>query len=288
MQVQTYDDPHAWYARAEPFLLLREARHNLMLGLSHTLRQTPGVYEGFFLAVVEDAAGEVVGAVLRTLPYNAILSHFTDTNAISLVAQTLYDRFGVLPGVSGAPTEAEPFVATWQALTGAGATVAMPEMIYALEQVIPPAPVPGGLRPATEADKPLMARWHYNFMVDATPWAGPDYERSQRWAENAIASSVRRVFFWEVDGQPVSMVGATGPTPNGIRIGPVYTPPEVRGRGYASAMTAGLSQLLLDEGRRFCFLYTDANNPTSNKIYRAIGYEYVCDSVVMHFNPPTP
>lgn len=288
MHIHTYDDPHTWYARVEPFLLEREARHNLMFGLSHILRHKPETYEGFFLALAEDAAGEVVGAALRTLPHNVILSHFTDPSAIGLVAQTVYDRFGALPGVSGAPTETAPFVEAWRALTGVDAVVAMPEMIYALRQVIPPVSAGGALQLATEADKPLMARWHYNFMVDATPWAGPDHERSQRWAESAVDSSVRRVFFWVVDGQPVAMIGATGPTPNGIRIGPVYTPPELRGRGYASAMTAALSQFLLDEGRTFCFLYTDAANPTSNKIYRAIGYEYVCDSVVMHFNPPTP
>jgi predicted GNAT family acetyltransferase len=79
------------------------------------------------------------------------------------------------------------------------------------------------------------------------------------------------------------MVGSTGPTPNGIRIGPVYTPPELRGRGYASACTAAVSQLLLDEGRKFCFLYTDLANPTSNKIYQDIGYTAVCDADVIRF-----
>jgi hypothetical protein len=75
----------------------------------------------------------------------------------------------------------------------------------------------------------------------------------------------------------VSVVGAGGETPNGIRIGPVYTPPEVRNRGYASALTAAASADQLARGRRFCFLFTDLANPTSNKIYQAIGYEPVCD-----------
>src|SRR5581483_201888 len=85
---------------------------------------------------------------------------------------------------------------------------------------------------------------------------------------------VRRRSFgvWEVDGEVVSMCGYGGPTPNGIRIGPVYTPPEHRGHGYASALTAEVSQHQLDAGRTFCFLYTDATNPTSNAIYERIGY----------------
>ena len=73
------------------------------------------------------------------------------------------------------------------------------------------------------------------------------------------------------------MCGVGGPTPNGIRIGPVYTPPEFRGRGYASACVAAASQLQLDAGRRFCFLFADLSNPTSNHIYQEIGYEPVGD-----------
>jgi len=86
----------------------------------------------------------------------------------------------------------------------------------------------------------------------------------------------RALFLWH-DGQPVSMAGYNGPTPNGMRISYVYTPSELRGRGYASAATAAVSQTLLDAGRRFCFLYTDRRNPTSNRIYQRIGYQPVLD-----------
>ena len=85
-----------------------------------------------------------------------------------------------------------------------------------------------------------------------------------------------RLFFWK-DPEPVSMAGSAGPTPSGIRISAVYTPPGLRGRGYASAAVAALSQKMLDGGRRFCFLFTDLANPTSNSIYQKIGYQPVCD-----------
>ena len=62
-----------------------------------------------------------------------------------------------------------------------------------------------------------------------------------------------------------------------MRVNAVYTPPGLRGRGYASACVAALSQKLLDEGRRYCFLFTDLANPTSNRIYQAVGYEAVVD-----------
>ena len=90
---------------------------------------------------------------------------------------------------------------------------------------------------------------------------------------------------WEDGDEPVSIAGWGGRTPNGIRIGPVYTPPDRRSRGYGSAVTAAVSASQLAGGRQFCFLYTDLANPTSNRIYMDIGYEPVCDSVDYAFEP---
>src|SRR5262249_39695999 len=88
---------------------------------------------------------------------------------------------------------------------------------------------------------------------------------------------------WWDGSKPVSFAGYGGLTPHGIRIGPVYTPPELRGRGYASACVAALSQEMLDRGRTFCSLFTDLSNPTSNHIYQAIGYEPVIDVDLYRF-----
>src|SRR5207245_4131635 len=106
-----------------------------------------------------------------------------------------------------------------------------------------------------------------------------DHRLSSPWAGSLL---------WENGGQPVSMAGWGGWTPNGIRVGPVYTPPELRGRGFATTLTAELSRCLLDgrlfeDGRRFCFLYTDLANPTSNAIYERIGYRRVAESAEIWF-----
>ena len=82
---------------------------------------------------------------------------------------------------------------------------------------------------------------------------------------------------------PCRSSGFSGPTPTGIRIGPVYTPPEHRRRGYATTLVADLSAWLLEQGHRACFLYTDLANPTSNRIYVEIGYERVCDAMEFIF-----
>lgn len=122
------------------------------------------------------------------------------------------------------------------------------------------------------------------FSTEALPEAPPlpdPVETADRW----ISGTYRRLYLWEDAGQAVSLVGAGGETPNGIRIGPVFRPPELRSRGYATSLTAAASQDQLDRGRRFVFLFTDLANPTSNKIYQVIGYEPVCDMDQYRFRP---
>lgn len=65
----------------------------------------------------------------------------------------------------------------------------------------------------------------------------------------------------------------------------MYTPPEARGRGYATSLTAAASADQLERGRRFCFLFTDLANPTSNAICQSIGYVPVCDMDQYRFDP---
>ncbi|OLE96488.1 MAG: hypothetical protein AUG75_19875 [Cyanobacteria bacterium 13_1_20CM_4_61_6] len=115
------------------------------------------------------------------------------------------------------------------------------------------------------------------FQHEAVPHDAPHMDL-ETILERRLASRAAGLVFWEVDSQPVSLCGHGGRTPHGIRIGPVYTPPEHRGHGYASALTAHVTQQQLDGGRDYCFLYTDLANPTSNSIYTKIGYAHVCEA----------
>ena len=110
---------------------------------------------------------------------------------------------------------------------------------------------------------------------------GETGELIERW----VRRDDRFAYLWETDGRVVSLAVAGARTPNGRRIGPVYTPPGDRGRGYAGALTAAASQDQLDQGARFCVLLTDLANPTSNSIYRRIGYEPVSDVDLYRFEP---
>ena len=123
------------------------------------------------------------------------------------------------------------------------------------------------------------------FSDEALPQRDHDPERGERIVDLRLGpADDAGLLIWELDGVPVSVAGFGSPTSIGIRIGPVYTPPELRRRGFASALTADLSRRMLDRGYRFCFLYTDLSNPFSNKVYLRVGYEFVCESADYSFS----
>jgi predicted GNAT family acetyltransferase len=281
------DDPAEFLAEAEPFLLADEARHNLMLGIAGNIR-AGSIYRDFRLWLVRDGR-EVVAAAVRTPPYNLILAQPRSPLALATLVEAV--RGEELPGVVAAEPEAVEFAELWTRRTGIPARTNMRQGIYRLERVEPLPAVPGSARVATAGDRELAVRWFTAFAEEALHEGGPGGDRVEEMIDYRLSSPTSGLLLWEDGGEPVSLAGWGGPTPNGIRIGPVYTSPELRGRGHATALTAELSGRLLDGrlfegGRRFCFLYTDLANPTSNAIYERIGYRRVAESAEIVFARP--
>lgn len=288
MRITRYADVNAYAARALPFLLAREAEHCLSIGLIITLQRgaasnpTPP-----YLALVEDDAGAVIATPLATPPHNLVLSHLApraelDTEeTLRLIAMGAHAAVPELPGVHGPDALVGRFVEQWERLTSQPGRVFMRERLFRLEHVRPLSPIPGDMRRIEAADRPLLRDWLRAFSAEAL--GIPDDPE----IEPLIAQSLRfescGLYLWQVGRTAVSLAGYRGPTPHGMRLGPVYTPREARGHGYASALVADLSQCLLDEGRQFVFLFTDLANPTSNHIYQQVGYEPVSDVTVYTF-----
>jgi len=276
MRLIRFHSAHDFRARAEAFLLEREAEHNLPLGLVSALTFNPDLYgtQPYF-AVVEDA-GKVIAAAMMTPPYRLVLSLCEDREALELIAHDVHDFRPDTPGVTGPVPVSLQFAEIWQGLTGCSFRKSMAERIYKLEKVKPPPGVSGHMRRAVEADRALLIEWMTAFQQEA--FGEPDPAAVERMAHNMLVMppEMRGTYLWG-DPHPVSLVSYGGPTPNSMRLGPVYTPPESRRKGYASACVAGVSQTLLDSGRKFCTLFTDLANPTSNHIYQEVGYEPVCD-----------
>jgi uncharacterized protein len=281
MQLTRFENAEDFYQRVEPFLLANEAEHCLILGLCSTLIKQPGYYQNPYLTVIEE--NDIVqAAALMTPPHNLTLSLTGHPEVFRLFANDLYSDFKTLPGVSSTPELCQRFAEEWQQISGQAFHRSMQERIYRLDKVNPVTGVAGQFRRALDSDRPLLTEWIIAFEKEAFGEVMTGAERLEKMVNAILTSPIRGVYFWE-DGEPVSFAGYGNPTLNGVRIGPVYTPPEYRGRGYASACVAALSQYLLDSGRKFVTLFTDLANPTSNHIYQAIGYNPVSDFDVLEF-----
>jgi predicted GNAT family acetyltransferase len=276
VQVHRHDEVADFLAAAGTFLESREAEHNLILGLCTNIARHPDLFADRpprFLTVTDD--GTFVAASIRTPPFNQVLSEMADQHA-ELLADALADDGDTLPGVLGPTDAARRFVDRWRERTGLTAERVLAERIFRLSAVIPPRSSSGSWRVAGSDDRETLAAWYLAFAEEATPEQAP-VEDLDAMVDRWVRRIGRTMYLWEDGDRPASLAGAGGETPNGTRIGPVYTPPELRGRGYASNLVAAVSQAQLDAGRRFCFLFTDLANPTSNKIYQQIGYEPVTD-----------
>ena len=285
MHVEELTDPQEFLRRAAP-ILADEARHNLILGIGNTLLRAPDIYPEYRLFLVSDG-GSVVCAALITVPYNLIVSDAVDPAAVTALAEWIASSGIRLPGTNGNQPTVGDFVAAWEQATGGAAMLNMEQGVFALSAVQPVAGSPGRPRPGRPSDQKLLEIWMRRFVTEALPDEPYEADRMRKAIARRLSGEGPNAYWlWEHDGDVVSWCGHGNPTGRGIRIGPVYTPPEHRGRGYASALVAAQSRWLLDNGYEFCFLYTDLANPTSNAIYERIGYRQVAEAGMYSLSQP--
>ena len=252
----------AFLARAQGFLMGREAENVLMLGVASN------VTEAEHLLTVERGPNCVMAALQSGA--NLILSR-GQTGAVEALAKRLIADESSLPGVIGPARTTDCFLQNWHVRTGHETRLQMHSRVHELTEVIAPRRPLGVFRRAAMTDVVPLATWADALNIELRsedPSPGEESVRSR--------IALGRMYVWDRGG-PVSMAACDGPTPRGIRINFVYTPPEHRASGYASACVADLSQLLLGEGRRFCALFTDLANPVSNRLYARLGYRPICD-----------
>jgi GNAT superfamily N-acetyltransferase len=218
-----------------------------------------------------DDLGQVRLAALRQPPWPLLCGELDPAGAEALIGPWLRED-PQLPGVSGTAASARAIAAAWTRRTGGTTRVRMSEALHGLDQVLdPPRPATGKLRVAGAADRPLLLDWTSAFMLEAGV-------ASAAQAEAMIDSRLDHggMLIWE-DGAPASLVGVTVPVSGVVRIGPVYTPPRRRRRGYAGTAVAAASRRALAAGASRCLLLTDLANPTSNKIYAEVGYRRLAE-----------
>jgi len=280
MEVLRYDDPAAFAERAVPRLLEEPGRHSVFFSIVNTLVRDPTMYLSFVLLVAEAEEG-VLGLAIRTAPFGVLIARPDSDEVLGALVDAALDLAPDAPGVVGARPEADAFAARWIERRGGSVEIENRQGWFELTEVRQHGDAPGGMRLARDDDLPLILAWSDAFMIEAVPGHPGDEAMRHRQIESIHARAGFRL--WEGDGGVVSMTGVHDSSPAGARIGPVYTPPDLRGNGYATALVAAASAEQLAAGHAACFLATDLANPTSNAIYRRIGYDWVCEAIDLRF-----
>jgi predicted GNAT family acetyltransferase len=270
-----------YLAIAGDFLRADPVRNTIPLTAAETVRirgprafgETPPLF-GWW----RSGDGEITAALLHTPPFPVLLTALPDGSARPL-AEALIARRRDVRGVNAEEGNAAAFAAAWAGLTGAGAQEFLRSRLYRLGQLRPPRPPPaGGARRATGADRDLLTLWLAAFSAENADDAGRGHDEliEDRLSHGGLT-------IWEAGGVPVSLAGVNRPVAGTVRVGPVYTPPEHRRRGYGGAATAAVSRAALDSGAQNVVLFTDRANPTSNALYQRLGFDPVEELVVLHF-----
>ncbi|GAA4375003.1 GNAT family N-acetyltransferase [Nocardioides caricicola] len=283
MSLEFLDDPSEFLSEAHAYLVADPVVTTVIATV--TARYVAGSASESpycWWVVARDDDGRVTGVGMRTAPfapYPLYLLPMPDEDAVAL-ARALHERGEEVGGVNGALPAAQLCAEEVARLAGGTAEVEEHVRLFELGELTVPEPPPGRLRLATRADAELCLAWFRAFAVDAAEQAGRDgahamEEFSLEMLENRIDDGV--IWLWEDEsGTPVHLTGANLPANGVVRIGPVYTPKQHRGRGLASRAVAEVSRAHLDQGLRCC-LFTDQANPTSNRVYEALGYRPVVD-----------
>ena len=228
-------------------------------------------------------SGQVAAACMQTPPFPLLLTG-GPADAIGELADALAAAGRALPGVNASADIAGQFAARWRRHTGAGAVVAQRTRLYQLGELVPSCPAPAGhARVAQAADTELLVAWLEAFGNES---GGVVHADSRKMVGERLRYG--GMMLWESGGKPVSLAGRTREVAGMARVGPVYTPPGLRRRGYAGAVTAAVSQAALDAGAGEVLLFTDLANPTSNALYQRLGYHPVEDRIILSFTPRSP
>jgi ribosomal protein S18 acetylase RimI-like enzyme len=280
LNVRYTTDAGEYLARVGVFLRQRPVEHSVLLSVAAGRVGTVGATGGPDLWLWVEDDDEVVATAQHTPPHGAYLSTGPG-EAIRMLTTTFWHLRPGLPGVAGLEPAPQEFATQWSQLGGPQATPAMRMSLYAADEVTIPPGIPGRLRLATHGDASVLQGWARKFFAESGATSTGNDEIRPRIDAGLLV-------VWEADGAVVSMAATTVAQGGVSRVHFVYTPPERRKRGFASACVATLTAGELATPGRTCMLYTDLANPTSNSIYQAVGYHRVGDAVRLAFDALNP
>jgi len=227
----------------------------------------------------ESVSGQVDGALLQTPPYPVLVATLPAGSAAGLIRR-LGSAARLPAAVNVSSTDEADFGAAWAQATGGSASGEQRSRLFRLERLVPPQPAPpGAARIAGHGDRELLIEWLLAFGQEA----GGSFGDTARTVDDRLSHD--GLMLWEAGGSAVAVAGSTREVAGVVRIGPVYTVPAHRQRGFGGGVTAAASQAALDAGASAVVLFTDLANPTSNALYQRLGYRPVCDRVLLRLAP---
>jgi len=273
LKVLFSEDPAFVLSRADEFLSSEPVLHNLVLSILHA-RVAQGDPGRYWIAIEGEKAA---GVVLQSpLDFPATLTPMKAHTVLAIV-DAIAEKGVTLPGVNGDAATAASFAGQWSERCKSAATPFMGTRLYELIELGEAPRVEGQLRAAGRSDRGLMIQWTGAFQEEV----GESSSDSELRVDRGLAAG--QLWVWDQNGQTMSMAVGRDPVQGVVRVAGVYTPPEKRGHGYAAACVHALSEHLRSQGHR-CALYTDLANPTSNSIYRRIGYRAVAEALRYRFD----
>lgn len=270
MRVRTTASVDEYDLAVRGFLETDPCARNVLLTIIDAVRANPdpGVPPSFWW--VTDDAGDVTGAASWTPPYALLVSSMPAEDAPALAAAMVEraSAIGVIPpGVNGPEAAATTVAAAWCSATGDSIARERLILLNVLARLIEVPVPPGARRRAALDDVPMLGAWLEAFAAEVDVIVGSDRLAS---AERSVRAG--GFDLWIDAGVPVCLVGHRVAA-HVLRVGPVYTPPEHRGRGYARRLTYEVTAAALERTDvHRAMLFTDAANPVSNSIYRQAGY----------------
>jgi GNAT superfamily N-acetyltransferase len=283
MNCKIHKDVSEFLKANEESLLKAESEHNLILGLANRLdRGLGGSEDAILVSVMRNS--EPVGQAIQSGHTRPLAISRMDPASARALVEFLIEQNIPLKGVTGPIESSQAFANSWQELTGRTPALVMHLGVYELQRVSFPVPDGRSLVPVSSVSSELSMSYIRGFAAECFP-NEEDPSRLVVDMENQQRRN-KSLFFWKgaADIQPVSMAANSRESRNGATISLVYTPSEFRGLGHASRIVAALSDRCLKSGKKFCNLFTDLLNPTSNSIYQKIGYRKIGES--KHFKLP--
>lgn len=266
MKLIKFNDIERYACQTKKYLLENEAVNCLLLSNCLKLRNSDYEKSSYFILVEENR--NILATAIHVGDRQLFLSKSSNLEAVRLIAEDLAVSSRSISGITAPQNEARLFTTAWQKQTGKASKLKMLMSIQQLEKLNSISSATGRLRLAELAETELLTNWIQAFIEEALG-KNESKVNSRQWVIKHLGAN--SLYVWETKDRIVSMAACSGKTPNGIRVNSVYTPLEYRGRGYATSCVATMSKILLKQ-KKYCFLFTDIANSTSNKIYAQIGY----------------